>query len=115
MCVTVGDAPEVVEGLEDTIVVAPEDAVLSCEITPGNPKAAIHWYKEAKEIYKNKKYLMSYSDNVAELTVKNLEPSDAAAYRCEAVNKIGRVETQCVLTIQSKLSFCSFVKCFTFI
>ena len=99
---SVGDAPELVEGLEDTTVIAPEDAVLDCEIKPGDPKAAIHWYKEAKEIYKGKKYTMTYSENIAELTIKNPEPNDNGLYRCEAVNKIGRVETEGKLVVFSE-------------
>ena len=94
-----GNAPEVVEGLEDSTVVSPENAVLDCEIKPGDPKATLHWYKEAKEIYKNKKYTMTYSDDVAELTIKNPEPSDSGLYRCEAANKIGRVETEAKLLV----------------
>ena len=99
---TVGDAPEIVTDLEDTTVIAPDNAVLECEITPGNPKAILHWYKDAKEIYKSKKFVMEYENNIAKLTINNPEPSDIGVYRCEAVNKIGRVETEGALKILCK-------------
>ncbi len=37
------------------------------------------------------------------LIIHNSEISDSADYRCEAVNKIDRVETECRLTILCKL------------
>jgi len=37
-------------------LVAPEKAVLSCRISTGDPAAEIHWYRDGKEIYKNKRY-----------------------------------------------------------
>ena len=50
------------------------------------------------------KFDFSRSGNSAVLIVKDSEPSDAATYRCEAVNKIGRVDTQARLKVHSKLS-----------
>ena len=97
----VGTAPELVEELSDLTIVAPETASLQCTVSPGQPTADIHWFYKDKEIYKNKKYQMSYSDSVAVLTINGSEPKDTGAYRCEAFNKVGRVQTQCTLNIQS--------------
>ncbi|ELU18622.1 hypothetical protein CAPTEDRAFT_60866, partial [Capitella teleta] len=66
-----------------------ENAVFDCELKLGDPKSAIHWYKDAKEIYKNKKYTMTFEDDIAELTIVNTGPNDSGKYRCEAVNKLG--------------------------
>ena len=103
--IAVGSPPEIIEGIQDETIVSPEDAILDCEIRPGDPKAAIHWYKDTKEIYKNKKYDVTYQEDIAELTVKGSEPSDTGTYRCEAVNKIGKVQTEAKLTIISRLLF----------
>ncbi len=47
--------------LKDVRVTMPERAVLTCEIAPGDPPAAVRWYKDAKEVYASRKYDMSYS------------------------------------------------------
>ena len=98
--------------MEDETVISPENAVMDCEISPGEPKAVLHWYKEAKEIYKGKKYDMTYENNIAELVVKESEPNDSATYRCEAVNKIGRAETEGKLIVISKdYSYSDHLRC----
>ena len=99
---SVGAAPEIVEPLTDQLVVTPDDAILECDISPGDPPAVIHWYKDNKEIYSNKKYAMSYQDEVAELVVSSTDIKDGGWYRCEAVNKLGRVETQCSVIVESE-------------
>ena len=40
---TVGDAPMLLEPLKDTIVVAPNDAILECDIHVGEPESEIKW------------------------------------------------------------------------
>ena len=45
---------------------------------------------------------MSYEDEVSTLTIDKLEPADDNTYRCEAANKLGKVETQCTLTVHGK-------------
>ena len=101
-CIVVGDPPKVTDPMKDLIMVAPKQAVMECGIDPGTPVAEIRWFKDAKEVHDGVKYEMNYTDNVAELVVKDTEPSDTAKYRCEAANVIGRVETSANLTINSK-------------
>ena len=48
---SVGSPPEVVEGLVDLTIIAPDKALLECKINPGDPKASLNWFKDAKEIY----------------------------------------------------------------
>jgi hypothetical protein len=60
----VGAAPEVVKELEDVEVKAPKPLTLECQITPGDPKAELHWFKDNKEIYDGKKHQISYSKEV---------------------------------------------------
>ena len=100
--VTVGKAPKVLEPLLDMEVVAKEEVHLECDVDPGDPKATLHWYKENKEIYDSSKYVMAYKDKVATLVIKDSNINDSGWYRCEAANKVGRVETRCTLIVQSK-------------
>ena len=47
---------------------------------------------------------MGFKNNTAVLVIHNSEIDDTGKYRCEAVNKIGRVETEAKLTVYSKLN-----------
>ena len=41
---TVGVPPQILEPLSDTVVKAPKDAILECDIDVGEPEAEIKWY-----------------------------------------------------------------------
>ena len=45
---------------------------------------------------------MSYAGREASLVINNTEQADAGRYRCEADNRVARVETEATLTVQSK-------------
>ena len=77
--------------------------MLECELDRGDPKARVTWYKGTKEVYSGGKIHIDFQDNTASLDLKETSVSDGGMYRCEAVNKLGRVETQCTLEVQSKL------------
>ena len=81
-------------------IVSPEEAHLECDLTLGDPKASLHWYKDNRELSSDKKYDSHYQDEVATLVIKNTEVADKGLYRCEAINKIGRVETECTVIVQ---------------
>ena len=59
----VGNAPALSSDMEDVTVIAPEDGVLECHMTRGDPKADIKWFKENKQIYAGKKIEMKYENN----------------------------------------------------
>ena len=103
MLFAVGTAPEVLEPLSDLTVVSPDKASLTCSINAGEPTATLRWYKNSQELKAGKRYEISYDDTHANLTILDTITSDSDQYRCEAVNKIGRVETTGRLTINSKL------------
>ena len=97
----VGDPPELVEPLKEASIVVPEKVTLKCGIKRGKPAAEIHWYKESKEIYKSARQSMDFSNNVASLVITKSQISDGGTYRCEAINKLGHVETEAELTVQA--------------
>ena len=83
-------------------VASPNEAILECDVFCGEPPGAIHWFKDSKEIYSGKKYDIGFSNKVATVLIKDTEPGDAAEYRCEVSNKLGRVQTECKLIVNSK-------------
>lgn len=101
---TAGAAPKLLEDLTDATLIAPEKVVLSCRISAGDPPAEMHWYRDNKEIYKNKRYEMTRDGDTASLIIAASETTDSATYRCEAVNKLGKVKTDCSLVVHSMSS-----------
>ena len=90
-------------GLKETKSVAGKTATLRCEIEPGQPRAKLTWYKDARELYEGKKYSMSYTGSTAQLEVLQADMADTSVYRVEADNKVGRVETEGKLIIQGRV------------
>ena len=97
-----GTAPKVIDPLADTTSKAQAETVLRCKIDSGEPAASIHWYRDSKELYHGKRYHLSYIEDVATLRFADSVVADAGAYRCEAVNKLARVNTDCRLTVECK-------------
>ena len=103
---TVGTPPELGEPLKDQVVVSPTTAKLSCTIPRGDPEAKITWYKNGRELTADKRIVMSAVEADVSLTINDSVPNDAANYRVEAANKLGRVETACNLDVH-----CKWMKC----
>ena len=102
LCVTVGRPPEILEPLLDMEIIAPEEAHLECDIDIGDPPARLVWYKDNKELRPGGKHEMEYGEEIATLVIRDTTTADAGTYRCEAANKLGRVETECTMVVQSK-------------
>ena len=98
-----GTAPKVIEPLADKTTKAKTETTLQCKIDGGDPVATIHWYKDSKELYDGKKYHLTYDKDVAILRFADTTVNDSGTYRCEAVNKLGRVDTDCKLAVECKL------------
>jgi len=94
-------------------IVVPEKAVLSCRINVGFPAADVHWYRSSKldkknfvEISNDGKYEMRRYGNSFSLIIAVSEATDSAIYRCEAVNKFGKVRTE-----SSLVALCMYCLC----
>lgn len=82
-------------------MVAPNSAVLECRIDLGEPEAKVRCFKDTKEIYSGTKYQIAIDGESVKLVVSNTELTDASKYKCEAANKVGKVETAAQLTVHS--------------
>ena len=101
MLLLAGAAPKLLEDLNDATLLAAEKAVLSCRISPGDPPAEMHWYRDGKELFKSKRYKLTRDGDTAALVIAATETTDSATYRCEAVNKLGKVSTECKIVVHS--------------
>jgi len=106
---TAGAAPKLLEELADATLVAPEKATLSCRISAGDPAAEMHWYRDGKEIFKSKRYEMTRDGDTASLVIAATETTDSATYRCEAVNKLGKVKTECSVVVHSMYFYLNYI------
>lgn len=76
-------------------------ATLSCDLE-GTPLPKIAWFKDDKEIaVPSMKYDSFFNEGIAELTVKNIEETDAGTYSCRATNDLGSITTKAKLTINA--------------
>ena len=91
-----------IEPLADKTAKAQKETTLQCKISGGEPTSSIHWYKDNKELYDGKRYHLSYAKDDATLKFADSTVGDSGTYRCEAVNKLGRVDTECKLTVECK-------------
>ena len=86
-------------------VKAPEKVELICRINPGNPTAVIQWYRNGKcckifkKIFSNDNHKIKRDCDMMSLIIAVSESSDSAIYRCEAVNKFGKVRTECCVVV----------------
>jgi len=99
-CCSGGTAPKIIEPLSDTTAKAQKETTLQCKVDAGEPPASIHWYKDNKELYEGKRYHLAFTKDVATLRFADSVVNDSGTYRCEAVNKLGRVNTECKLTVE---------------
>ena len=98
--ITVGEAPKLVSALQDETTKSPRSVTLCCRIRKGEPPATVRWYHGTREIYAGDKYSMTYDDDKACLEVSPTAAADGGKYKCEAANRMGRVETEAKLTVQ---------------
>ena len=85
--------------LKDVKVTSPKTATLTCEITPGDPKPTIQWFKGGREVKTSRKHVMTYDAQMASLVVKETTIDDDATYMCRADNQVGQAETEAKLQV----------------
>ena len=56
---------------------------------------------------------MTFTDKVATLIINKVDSTDAGVYRCEADNKVARVETEAEVSVNGKNSLYSLLCIFT--
>jgi len=111
---TAGLAPELLEELNSVRLMAPDKLVLSCRISPGDPTAEVRWYRTRflykifMEVVSDEKYEIIRDGDTASLIIAVSQSSDSAIYRCEAVNKFGKVRTECRVVVLGtvRVAFC---------
>jgi len=61
----------------------------------------VQCFREGRELTDGSKYSIAVRGDEIRLVVRDTELSDEGKYRCEAVNKLGAVDTDAKLTMKS--------------
>ncbi|XP_074925906.1 titin-like [Chelonoidis abingdonii] len=97
------------------IPIAPVDAFagdsadFECHIS-GTQPIKVTWAKNNQEIRTGRKYQISYVDNIAYLTVLNIDNADSGTYTCHASNEVGKDSCAAQLSIKERKIPPSFTK-----
>ena len=108
-----GVSPALLDGLNNVRVNASEKVELNCRISCGDPTADVQWYRNGRccqifrKIFNDGKY--EITRDMMSLTIAECEESDSATYRCEAVNKFGKVRTECIVVVMRTSRLCFYV------
>ena len=98
----VGDAPALVEPLQNLTVVSPDSTVFTCKLITGEPRADVTWTRDGDTLISGDKYVTTYEGDVATLEIKDTKTSDAGDYCIEGKNKVGKFSSQGTLTVHGK-------------
>lgn len=75
-----------------------ESATLECTIS-GSPELKVKWFKDGKEMISGRKYKMTVKENTAVLKILTVDSGDAAEYKMEVSNKVGKDQCTCSVTV----------------
>ena len=97
--------PKLLEPFHDVTTTAPREAVFQCRIDLGQPPARVRCFRDTAgaraELVDGAKYSTVVRGDEVRLVVRDTELVDEGAYRCEAANKLGSVDTEARLTMKS--------------
>ena len=72
----------------------------------GTPGPNFHWYKDHhEELFITENVSLETSEELSQLTITNMQPSDAGVYTCTAVNTVGKCVWETVVDLKAKPSF----------
>ena len=72
----------------------------------GTPGPNFHWYKDHNdELFISENVSLDTSEELSQLTITNMQPSDAGVYTCTAVNTVGKCVWETVVDLKAKPSF----------
>jgi hypothetical protein len=105
--INVRSGPIAIKPLTDTEVVANTDATLACEIQ-ASPQATIEWLFNGKALAAvagKYEILHDAKTNQHKLVIKNASSEDMGAYRLQAKNELGEIQTECKLNVVNAPTF----------
>uniref|UniRef100_A0A8C9MDQ3 Ig-like domain-containing protein n=1 Tax=Serinus canaria TaxID=9135 RepID=A0A8C9MDQ3_SERCA len=91
----------ILEKTEPITVMAGNPFTLECKVG-GTPELITKWYKDGRELKSDRKYQISFFNNISTLKLNALDVTDTGSYTCVAANVAGSDECSAFLTVQGQ-------------
>ena len=90
-----------------TIVSLTMDQTLTLQAKAlGTPYPNFHWYKDhQEELFIGENLSHETNEELSQLTITNVQPSDGGVYTCTAVNTVGKCVWETVVDLKAKPTF----------
>ena len=113
LCSVVSDiAPNITTLIPYITVLNRSSVTLKCVLHEGGfPAATIKWMFSDIVISANSKYTITDSDNSTQISINNVNTSDAGIYYCKTTNLAGSSTAVIALDVQSKNIICLTFMC----
>ena len=102
------EPPLLWDGPHDVTAASGSKVTLRCRYS-GVPTPSIYWYHEDALIAPGDRVCLSAKDGFVSLYIPCLEASAAGEYTCTAVNSVGTVTTQALISVQGELGISTYV------
>ena len=89
-----------------------ELATFSCQIS-GNPVPTGNWYKGAKKIPDEGRFIVETTEDSCLLEIDDVKPEDAGEYKCVVKNDFGEDSCTVKLSVKGNATFLSRIPCHT--
>lgn len=96
-------APTFEKPLANLEVADGQSLELECVVS-GDPEPKVTWMKDGVSLTSSESLEVKYKNGVAKVIIGQVSHADAGTYVCQAKNTAGKVDTQCQLKVNSKLS-----------
>ncbi|XP_038651627.1 pro-neuregulin-2, membrane-bound isoform-like isoform X2 [Scyliorhinus canicula] len=93
-------APPKLKKLKNQTLVEGQKLSLKCEAV-GNPRPTYKWFKDGREIKKNKEIRIKTGKKNSRLQINKLKVEDAGEYTCEAENALGKDTSKTTINVQA--------------
>ncbi|XP_043559592.1 pro-neuregulin-2, membrane-bound isoform-like isoform X2 [Chiloscyllium plagiosum] len=92
--------PPKLKKLKNQTLLEGQKLSLKCEAV-GNPRPTYKWFKDGREIKKNKEIRIKSGKKNSRLQINKLKVEDAGEYTCEAENALGKDTSKTTINVQA--------------
>ncbi len=99
----IGDKPALLEPIKDVKVMVGETAHLIAKLRC-KPPPVIKWFMNERNLSLKDDFISTFTNNIVELTIKNVQIKDAGEYKLNVINPLGELNAKANLIVLKKPS-----------